>query len=152
MGENGKLDTKILKVARAAMSGSKPAFALGVGKPQDILVGWRMGYDIFDCVLPTRDARHGRLYVFTADPLKTPLPKLAGHIATIDITKSRFADDRKLVSAWCDCPTCRTYSRSYLHHLFKVNEPLAGRLATMHNLRTYALLIRRLRREGNRVV
>lgn len=120
-------------------------YALGVGKPEDIVELVKRGYNIFDCVLPTRDARHGRIYVYNA---KT--------IDEIDLTKKDFYEfysprkaknlhDFKPLSTACDCLTCTNYTRSYLTHLFKIGDSLAGRLATIHNLRFYSILMEKLR-------
>jgi queuine tRNA-ribosyltransferase len=96
-----------------------------------------MGYDLFDCVLPTRDARHERLYCAKGDD-----PAAFSYLYMGDDKHKR---DTRPVSEQCDCACCRRYSRSYLHHLFQIQDGLAGRLATIHNLRFYARLMERLR-------
>ncbi len=122
-------------------------FALGIGTPQNIVRLFGMGYRLFDCVLPTRDARHHRLYTWDEN-LKT-LPKNRLELETLEtngtpwvqslyINRGVFAADQQPLDPHCDCPTCTTYSRAYLHHLFKVKEGLALKLATQHNLRFYA--------------
>jgi queuine tRNA-ribosyltransferase len=102
---------------------------------------YRMGWRIFDTVLPTRDARHQRLYAFDAP-----------YLDQVDVRATSFyhfvyAGDKKHtrqtgpISTACDCPCCREYSLAYLHHLFDVNDVLAYRLATLHNLRFYTQLL-----------
>jgi queuine tRNA-ribosyltransferase len=123
-------------------------YALGVGKPEDIVTAARIGFDIFDCVLPTRDARHKRLYKYTANSIKE-----------IDLSKENFyeyyvpdkmihLDEEAPVSTACDCLLCTNYSRSYLAYLFKIRDMVALRLSTIHNLRFYSLLMEKLRLEA----
>jgi len=117
-----------------------PLHALGVGHPESVAACARMGYQMFDSALPTRDARRGRLYTFTS-------PEGLGG------TWFRFLyiyDDQHIrasepVSDFCDCETCMHYSRGYLHHLFKLHDHLFFRLATIHNLRFMRLLEDRMR-------
>lgn len=124
-------------------------YGLGVGKPDEVAKCSAMGFSIFDCVLPTRDARHGRLYVFTAESMDT-----------IDVTKEKFfryfepdkernVRDMSPVSTACDCLLCKNYTRSYLAHLFKIEDMTALRLATIHNLRFYSLLMEKIREQIN---
>lgn len=123
-------------------------FGLGIGKPEEIVALNKMGYDIFDCVLPTRDARHGRLYVYNA-----------GSIDKIDVSKSdfysfyvpgkqKYYSDTNPVSKACDCLLCTRYTRAYLAHLSRINEVTALRLSTIHNLRFYSLLMEKLRMDN----
>jgi len=120
-------------------------YGLGVGKPHEIANMVAMGWNIFDCVLPTRDARHKRLYTFNA---KT--------IDDIDLSTDKFYSyyvpdkeihyhDQHPVSSACDCLLCTRYDRSYLRHLFQIGDMTAGRLATIHNLRFYSILMEKLR-------
>jgi queuine tRNA-ribosyltransferase len=115
-----------------------PKYALGVGNPAAVARCAGMGYDIFDCVLPTRDARHQRLYCYTGgdDPLAY------GFVYSGD---DKYKRDSRPVSEGCDCACCTGYSRSYLHHLFQIQDGLASQLATVHNLRFYAQLMEKLR-------
>jgi queuine tRNA-ribosyltransferase len=99
-----------------------------------------MGYNLFDCALPTRDARRGRLYVFRSDG--------GLEYGRLYIRDAAHRRDGKPVSDACDCLTCRGHSRAYLHHLFAVGDALAWRLATIHNLRFYAALLERLNKRG----
>lgn len=141
-------------------------FALGVGTPENIVKLFFMGYQFFDCVLPTRDARHQRLYVLKVDPANLNRAKLEQIAAEnrlgeifdyLYIGKNQHATDLAPVSEFCDCPICRTtggdnntnqkpqVSRAYLHHLFKIGDSSAHRLASLHNLRTYTRVIEVLR-------
>ena len=112
-------------------------YGLGIGKPEDIVALCKLGYDIFDCVLPTRDARHGRAYVFKGENYKYEY---------IILTRGKMMDDDNPLSSDCDCLTCKRYTRSYLAHLFKTGDPTAGRLITIHNLRFYSMLMEKLRK------
>jgi queuine tRNA-ribosyltransferase len=106
-----------------------------------------MGYELFDSTMPTRDARHGRLMVFTADPTTV-------RFEGTDWFRYLYPGDDRHVkegnppSAFCDCPLCATYSLGYLHHLYKLNDSLYFRLATLHNLRFMSMLIEALRKTG----
>lgn len=111
-------------------------YGLGVGMPQDIVALYKLGYNIFDCVLPTRDARHGRAYVYTDDKFGYEF---------IDLNKGRMMVDNNKLSDRCDCLTCKRYTRSYLAHLFKIKDSIAGRLLSIHNLRFYSILMEKLR-------
>ncbi|OGE27037.1 hypothetical protein A3H85_03255 [Candidatus Daviesbacteria bacterium RIFCSPLOWO2_02_FULL_40_8] len=144
MDEQGNFRTETLKFVAGLMPDDKPKFALGVGTPQDIVEGFKMGYNIFDCVLPTRDARHQRLSVLSKDP-KT-LDVLHEPVFNyLNMNREKFVKDSGPISEYCDCFTCQNYSRAYLHHLFKIEEFTAGRLASIHNLRTYTKIIELLR-------
>jgi queuine tRNA-ribosyltransferase len=93
---------------------------MGVGSPEDLWNGVAAGVDMFDCVLPTRVARRGAL--FTAE-------------GRVNVTAARFRDRDEPVDPTCDCPTCTTWGAAYLHHLFRTEELLSYRLATLHNVR-----------------
>lgn len=126
-------------------------YALGVGKPEDIVNLVRIGYNIFDCVLPTRDARHGRMYVYKADSIdqidiskvKTPTDG-SDFYEFYNPSKQKYLDDMSPVSKACDCLTCTKYTKAYLAHLFKIGDFTAARLATIHNLRFYSILMEKL--------
>ncbi len=109
----------------------RPRYLMGVGKPEDIVEAVRRGVDMFDCVLPTRNARNG--YLFT-------------HRGTLRIRNSIYRSDIRPVDADCGCYTCRNYSRAYLRHLDKTGEILGSRLNTIHNLYYYQQLMRSLRK------
>jgi queuine tRNA-ribosyltransferase len=131
MKKNGGLDLKTLRLIRNLTPKNKPLFALGIGKPQDIIACRKIGYDLFDCVLPTRDARHGRVY----------LNSKARPTSTLSIEKSIYENDLKPLDRHCSCFTCQNHSRAYLRHLFKSKETGVYRLLTIHNLTAYANLI-----------
>lgn len=119
-------------------------FGLGIGKPDEIVNCVKLGYHIFDCVLPTRDARHKRLYVFNADSLDNinlSSPKFYSYYVP---NKQKYYSDSQPVSLACDCLLCTHYSRAYLAHLFRIQDHSALRLSTIHNLRFYSLLMQKL--------
>ena len=103
---------------------------MGVGTPEDLLDGIAAGIDMFDCVMPTRNARNGWLFTRFGD---------------VKLRNSRYRADSAPLDETCTCPTCRTFSRSYLHHLQRVNEILGARLNTVHNLHFYLDLMRQAR-------
>jgi queuine tRNA-ribosyltransferase len=127
--------------------GDYPLHGLGIGKPGNIVQAFRMGYNLFDCVLPTRDARHNRLYVYN-DKIENINFEEKDFYDYHYIQDNRHARDTKPVDEYCDCFCCQNYSRAYLHHLLKIEEPLLNRLATIHNLRFYSKLMECLRRPG----
>lgn len=116
-------------------------YGLGIGKPENIVDLSKLGFTIFDCVLPTRDARHGRAYVFKEnfDLNKSPFYEF------VSLTKGIMLKSDEPLSKDCDCLTCRRYTRSYLAHLFRTKDSIAGRLITIHNLRFYSMLMEKLR-------
>lgn len=120
-------------------------YGLGVGMPDDIVGCVKLGWNIFDCVIPTRDARHRRLYIYNSNT-----------IDNIDVNQSHFyshfVPDRDAnlnlnepVSTACDCLLCTKYTKGYLSHLYKIGDQTAGRLATIHNLRFYSILMDKLK-------
>jgi len=119
-------------------------YGLGIGKPDEIVGCCDLGYHIFDCVLPTRDARHRRLYVYNAKSIKDINIRKPNFYSYYTPDKEKHYQDNQPVSQACDCLLCQNYSRSYLHHLFKIKDPTALRLATIHNLRFYSILMEKL--------
>ena len=119
-------------------------YGLGIGKPHEIKNLVKMGWHIFDCVLPSRDARHKRLYTFNADSIKNIDLSTDKFYSYYTPDKDIYYKDKRPVSLACDCPLCKNYSRAYLCHLFKIGDFTAGRLATIHNLRFYSLLMEKL--------
>lgn len=107
----------------------KPRYLMGVGTPSNIIEGVYRGVDMFDCVMPSRNARHGTIFTW-------------GGI--MHIPNERFTTDPRPLDTQCDCPTCRNFSRAYIRHLFKAGEQLAGRLAVQHNLYFYNTLMDRI--------
>jgi len=108
----------------------KPRYLMGVGKPEDLVEGVRRGVDMFDCVMPTRNARNGHL--FTGE-------------GVVKIRNAKHRDDTSPLDADCDCYTCKNYTRAYLYHLDRCNEILGARLNTIHNLRYYQRVMEGLR-------
>ena len=110
-------------------------FALGVGTPEDIVRCYSLGWDMFDCVIPTREGRHGRLFIRKGNNLKDDFYE------TINITNEKYREDFSPIDPSCGCPLCRNYTRAYLRHLFVTGDPLAMRLASSHNLQFYLELM-----------
>jgi queuine tRNA-ribosyltransferase len=124
-----------------------PKHALGIGRPDHLVTAFGLGYTLFDCALPTRDARHGRLYAFrAAGPAAARVPEARFYDA-LRIMDPPYRADHGAIEDGCDCPACGRLglTRAYLHHLFKVGDASAERLATLHNLRFYARLVDALR-------
>ncbi len=109
----------------------KPRYLMGVGTPDDLLAGVAAGVDMFDCVLPTRTARNGLLFTSRG---------------RLTIKNARHADDEGPLDPACACYTCRTFSRAYLHHLFRAGEILGLRANTIHNVHFYLSLMEGVRR------
>jgi len=145
VGEPRAKMMEILDYTVPALPADKPRYLMGVGQPEEIVGAVRRGIDMFDCVLPTRNARHGLLYVFTG------AAKLSGNkfYKTLHITNEKFKKDFTPIDKNCSCYSCKNYSRAYLRHLFSAGEPLALRLATIHNVNFYLELMRRIRKEIN---
>jgi queuine tRNA-ribosyltransferase len=120
--------------------------ALGIGHPINVVKTYHLGYDIFDCALPTRDARHGRLMRYTQPP-KQPLTENGDWLEYVYIQDKTHIKDSRPISVYCDCPVCQHFSLGYLHHLFKTGDWLYQRLATLHNLRFMTQLTERLRKQ-----
>lgn len=121
---------RIIAHMAPALPAERPRYLMGVGTPEDIVHAVSQGIDLFDCVLPTRNARHGVLFT---------------RGGVLRIKNARYRNDTGPLDPSCDCYTCRHYSRAYLHHLFRAGESLAGRLNTLHNLHYYQSLMRELR-------
>ena len=146
---DGKLWEDVLRMAADAMPEGKIKYAMGLGRPEEIVRLVEMGYDLFDCVIPTREARHQRLYVMNPqdanpDGVRRPDGKFFRHLYIMD---ADYCRDAAPVDASCDCELCANHSRAYLQHLFKANDPQAMHLATAHNLRFYGRLMELLRHE-----
>ena len=130
VGEPKEEMIKVLEHLSTEMPEDKPRYLMGVGKPEDLVEAVLRGIDMFDCVMPTRNARNGHLY--TSD-------------GVVRIRNSKHRTDTGPVDKECDCYTCANYSRSYLRHLDKTGEILGSRLNTIHNLHYYQTLMRGLR-------
>lgn len=109
----------------------KPKYLMGVGKPQDLVDGVLWGYDLFDCVLPTRNARNGQLFTSKGK---------------ITIKRAEYKEDISPLDLECSCYTCKNHSRGYLNHLFRVNDPTYVLLATIHNITFYLKLMEKMRK------
>lgn len=121
---------RVVKYTAPKIPADKPRYLMGVGKPEDIVESVRRGIDMFDCVMPTRNARNGHLFV---------------NDGVVKIRNAKHKTDTSPLDEKCDCYTCKNYSRSYLHHLDKCNEILGARLNTIHNLRYYQIVMEGLR-------
>ncbi|MFT4654842.1 MAG: queuine tRNA-ribosyltransferase [Patiriisocius sp.] len=130
VGEPKQDMMRIVKHTAPQIPANKPRYLMGVGKPEDIVESVRRGIDMFDCVMPTRNARNGHLFVTDG---------------VVKIRNARHKTDISPLDEKCDCYTCKNYSRSYLHHLDKCNEILGARLNTIHNLRYYQVVMEGLR-------
>ena len=130
LGEAAGLREELVAEVHAELPPEAPRYLMGLGTPQDLLAGVAAGIDLFDCVVPTRHARHGLLYT------------AAG---VLPIKSARFRADPAPPDPSCDCPTCASHSRAYLCHLLRAGEALGARLASVHNLRFYLQLLARLR-------
>ena len=122
---------------------------LGIGKPESVVRCAKIGYQLFDCVLPTRDARHGRLYVST-DGFADLTAEDGSCYEYLYIRDDRYRRDERTLEEGCDCPACGSHSRSYLRHLFEIGDAAGWRLATLHNLRFYARLMEKLQSQRDR--
>lgn len=141
---DGNLLVEILGATRRLVPPQIPMHALGIGHPSSVRTCANLGYDLFDSVMPTRDARHGRLYRFESDPA-VDLP-LERWFSFVHIKDERYLKDSVPISSFCDCQSCSRYSRAYLHHLMQVDRSSYERLATTHNLRFMTQLMQSMRR------
>jgi queuine tRNA-ribosyltransferase len=130
VGESAQEMYRIIECIEPFMPMEKPRYLMGVGKPINILEAVERGIDMFDCVMPTRNARHG--HVFTKAGIR-------------NLFNARYERDPLPLDEECQCPVCRRYSRAYIHHLFKAKEILALRLCVMHNLYFYNSLMDEIR-------
>ena len=114
-------------------------------KPENIIKAVKLGMDMFDCVIPTREARHGRLYkrIYSISFLKKP----TNFYQLVNINNAKYKTSAQPLDKNCSCELCSHYSLGYLHHLFKAQEPLAIRLATLHNIQFYLDLMRLIRQQ-----
>jgi queuine tRNA-ribosyltransferase len=133
-----KLDD-VLKWVLPLLPEEKPRYLMGLGRPEEIVKAVESGIDMFDCVIPTREGRHGRLFVWKNKS------RLNNFYETININNKKFKNDLKPLDKDCNCYLCKNYSRAYLRHLFITKEPLALRLASIHNLKFYLELMNRLK-------
>ncbi len=139
VGEEAKQMYTVLDYLIDYLPLRKPRYLMGVGKPENIIQAVKRGVDMFDCVIPTREARHGRLYKFS-DNQKF-------NYQIVNIFNAKFKSNFATLDKNCSCSLCQNYSLSYLYHLFKSGEPLAIRLASLHNLKFYLDIFSRIRSE-----
>jgi queuine tRNA-ribosyltransferase len=143
----GHLLEEMLAVTRTAIPSEFPMHALGVGQPPNVAACVRLGYTLFDSALPTRDARTGRLYVWTTDPGSAAFRLTGDWWRYLYIDDDKHIKTDRPISPGCDCPCCRQYAVGYLRHLHKCGDTLFYRLATLHNLRFMTQLMDLLRAE-----
>ncbi len=145
LDSQNKLLADIIGLTRQLIPAEFPMHALGVGHPENVLACYDLGYALFDSAMPTRDARHGRLYKFN-HPQDDAMAGLSGDwMDYVYIQDERYTKDPRPISPVCDCLSCSHYPAGYLHHLFKINDSAFLRLATIHNLRFMTQLCQRLR-------
>ena len=130
VGEPTEVMYHVIEQVEPFMPKDKPRYLMGVGTPSNIIEAVARGIDFFDCVMPSRNARHGTLFTWSG---------------IMHITNKCYELDDRPIDPECDCPTCRNHSRAYVRHLFKADEQLGGRLAVMHNLYFYNTLTERIR-------
>ncbi|WP_409968691.1 tRNA guanosine(34) transglycosylase Tgt [Bengtsoniella intestinalis] len=130
VGESADVMYEIIDAVEPHMPEDKPRYLMGVGTPTNIIEAVYRGVDFFDCVMPSRNGRHGKLFTWEG---------------VVNIINQRYATDPRPVSPSCGCPLCKNYSRSYIRHLFKADEVLALRLAVLHNLYFYNDLMEKIR-------
>jgi queuine tRNA-ribosyltransferase len=130
LGEEIERRNDLLSETNEELPADRPRYLMGLGRPADLLLAIERGIDLFDCVIPTRHARHG--VVFT-------------HAGQLSLKNTRFREDDAPLDEACDCSTCVRHSRAFLAHLFRVNESLGARLASLHNLRFYLRIMQRAR-------
>jgi queuine tRNA-ribosyltransferase len=130
VGEERETRFQIVRGTREFIPEEKPVYLMGVGTPGDLVEAVSLGVDMFDCVLPTRNARNGTLFTSTGK---------------LNIRNQRYGDDEKPIDVRCGCYACRHFSRAYLRHLFLAKELLAYRLNTIHNLYYYTHLMTEVR-------
>ena len=130
VGETAEEMYSVIETVEPYMPTDKPRYLMGVGTPQNILEAVYRGIDFFDCVMPSRNARHGNLFTWEGK---------------ITILNERFKQDPRPISERCNCPACRHYSRAYIRHLLKVDEMLGMRLCVLHNLYFYNELMQKIR-------
>ena len=130
VGEPTDVMYHVIEQVEPYMPKDKPRYLMGVGTPSNIIEAVARGIDFFDCVMPSRNARHGTMFTWNG---------------IVHIANKRFETDARPVDPLCDCPCCRNFSRAYVRHLFKADEQLGGRLAVMHNLYFYNTLTEKIR-------
>ena len=160
--QNGNFLEEMVRQTAELIPEDSLRFALGVGTPEDIVKFVDFGWDMFDCVIPTREGRHGRLFLRKSN-FQFPISNFQSNhndkisndqknktaelfYETININNEKFKNDFSPVDSRCDCVLCRSYTRAYLRHLFSTGDPLAMRLASIHNLKFYLGLMETLKK------
>jgi queuine tRNA-ribosyltransferase len=141
VGETKEEMYQVLDYIAQLMPENKPRYLMGVGYPENIVEAVRRGVDMFDCVIPTREARHGRLYFRKGKSLKNSFYQ------TINIMNAKFASDMGIINKDSKLEELQKYNKAYLHHLFKIQDPLALKLATLNNIEFYLDLMKDIRQE-----
>jgi len=156
VGEPREKMSEILGWVLPLLPEDKPRYLMGLGKPEEVVKAVEAGIDMFDCVIPTREGRHGRLFLWKKQSKfsifnfqflnKSQITSIKKNLfyETINIRNEKYKEDFSPIDKNCDCYTCRNYNRAYLRHLFSVGEPLAARLASIHNLKFYLDLMKEL--------
>lgn len=137
VGEPKEVMYDVLSYHPSQLPEDKPRYLMGVGTPQDIRYAVSCGVDMFDCVMPTRSGRFGRLFTSDADP----------ELEYINIKNAKFSKSKDPIDSNCNCLACRNYTRAYIHHLFKTKEMLGPELASIHNTTYYQDLVKELAEE-----
>ncbi|MDD5291452.1 MAG: tRNA guanosine(34) transglycosylase Tgt [Patescibacteria group bacterium] len=151
--KDGRFLGKVLQFTADLIPKDSIRFGLGIGLPEDIVRAAEMGWDIFDCVIPTREGRHGKLFLWKRN---SKFPAFAKATAgrqmskdfyrTVNINNAKFARDFSPINSESKLPELRNYSKAYLHHLFKLREPLGAKLASLNNLEFYMELMDEIRK------
>ncbi len=126
VGEEKEIMHGVMEACEPLLPEDRPRYVMGIGTPEDLIEGIYRGYDMFDCVMPTRNARNGMLFTSTG---------------SLNIKNARYAEDRAPIDPECGCHVCRTYTRAYLRHLYRSGEILSSRFNTYHNLFYYLSLM-----------
>ncbi len=143
VGETSEQMDAMLSELTPLLPADKPRYLMGVGYPEQIVHAVKQGIDMFDCVIPTREGRHGRLFQFA----KGKSLSSKNFYDTINITNSKFASDKRPINPDSKIPALRKYTLGYLNYLYKINEPLGLRLATLNNVEFYIRLMERVRQD-----
>ena len=130
VGEEASVMYEIIEAVEEEMPEDKPRYLMGVGTPTNIIEAVHRGVDFFDCVMPSRNARHGFLFTWNG---------------TVNLNNNKYLEDPTPIDEHCNCPACRMHSKGYIRHLLKAGEMLGMRLAVMHNLYFYNELMQKIR-------
>lgn len=145
IGEPRDKTAETIKFSAPLLPETKPRYLMGMGMPEEIVLAVQSGVDMFDCVIPTRNARHAELFIWTDKRALENWQSDKKFYDVIHITNKQFAEDLQPIDPKCDCYTCKNFTRSYLKHLYMNDESFGQRLATIHNLRFYTVLMETLR-------